>query len=317
MRVLVASDRGVMFCNEWIKWFNARGVAYDEILYDLDILDDYDVLLMWFINYASLNSMEIIKKAKPHIKIAMQTDDDWYDYTTNNLDIPENYLKYLLYADLIFDCNYLTHLYLKNKGYPSAFVSVLSPKTVDVSNVKPLSYYERKKLNRGLGMIHGVKILANQSNMINFIRRIKLKPLWIGSEWVKGNQKEGLEEGEYFPPFGHDIDYINMLNQGLIGVIDNYAGVSRFCHECALLGIPTVGTRTAYTLYNYAPELTCEYGKLDILYDKTVKLISEEEYYTSVSRRIKEKAQTFFSVEESKLRLTKTIKEFWGSIYEL
>jgi hypothetical protein len=311
---MVTSDRGFEWTQELTRWMNADNQYLEEIIRIPISLSNYDVVFVYCHNNYTVERLIPLREQNPHIKIIIVTDNEWQQVGCG-LDIPPSELLGLKCVDLIFSCSYLAHKYLIDRGFPSVYTSIMKPYFSTDTYIPPLlSYEERLKEKRGVGVYHSYSI-DNQTNIFNFVRKLGLKPLWRGNK-IAGNMGgkifgEGLLENEFVDwTLNYGSDYNDMLNQGLIGFVDGYSGVSRFAHECAILGVPVVGTKTAYLLNEYYPEFSCEPGKIDTLYDITVKLINDRNFYDSVVSKAQKRASEYYKEDVSKKRFLGIIKQY-------
>lgn len=312
MKILGTADRGILYIREWERWLNADLIDIDTVTKTPHTAEKYDLIMVWFIDKHHVDTyIPTLRKQAPKAKICILIDDDWKQ-TTYGGDIWEKELEGLKFVDVIFNCNYMTHKYLKERGYNSAYEIIMTPYTADMNVVPPilLSYEERKKQNKGIAVFHGSGY-NDPTNIIKIIKDVGLKPLWIGNRWSTYQKIDGLEKDEYVEWMDKSTDYLNFLNKGFIGYIDNYGGVGRFAHECAILKIPVVGTRTAFLLKEYAPnELLCDNGKIDTLYDVIIKLKEDESYYNEITTKMHEKALKYFDEEVAKRRLIENLNKY-------
>jgi hypothetical protein len=312
MKILGTADRGIQYIQEWNRWLNADLVDIDTLL-SKNIAGQYDLILVWFIDKHHVDTyIPKLRRQAPDAKISILVDDDWKQ-TTHGEDIWEKELEGLKYVDVIFNCNYFTHKYLKERGYNSAYEVIMTPYTADIltsSYPIPKSFKERKKNSRGLAVFHSSGY-NDPSNIIKTMRITGLKPTFIGNRWSTYQKMNELKNDEYFNWIDVPVEYLSFLNDGLIGLIDGYAGVGRFVQECASLRIPVVGTRTAFLQKEYAPpELCCDMGEIETLEEQITKLLTDESYYDKVGTIMHDKSLDFFNEEISKKRLKENLNKY-------
>jgi len=308
MNILASNDRRKDIVQNWIDWLPADHMWVTEFL-SRD-LSKYDLIMVYLTDEKWIDLVGKTKKKYPHIKMVLQIDSDWGEVAPPNYtEINGETLNILRSMDLIIDSSWFTHNYLKSKGCMSGHFISLTPEFAEFK-IAPMSYWERKKLNLGASVIHA-QTPCEQIKVKEFIRELKLKPMYIGSDWAKGDQTIGLNSDEYFPSYGNTEDYIKKLNTGLVGFVDDYSGVSRFTHECAILKIPVIGTRTAFLLKEYvSDDMLCNYNSISTMKNIADEIIHDESLYNEIRENTYIKAINYFKPEVARKRLITNLNSY-------
>jgi hypothetical protein len=244
------------------------------------------------------------------------TDSDWWWYVCPWLSIPDTEIdkedvKGMQDASLILTVNPLADKWLK--GYNvNAALDFLIPRIPSVVP-EPKSYAERTKGKKAAIIYHSMPPYRVKTNL-EAVKRVGLKPVLIGTFQNKdilmnAINEVGFEDYEIHTSFQNDSKaYMEKLNECLIAFEDWYTGGSRFSIECAVLGIPIVGSENVLSLKIISPENTCPNGDIECLAEKALPLINNECLYTELSKKIREKALSYFSCIETRDRLVAVLR---------
>lgn len=325
MRVAFVSDCTLYFFQEIIQWFRADFVnlnlVYGPPNNNLD-LNPYDLAIVYLIDLKKVPYLKVWKQEFPKTKIVLITDSDFWWITcpwiqNTNMTFDQETLDGLRAADFVYCLNPETKKVYDTSGVRSILDFPMSRVPSYIPVIK--SFKERKQENKAVIIAHSQPQYTPRTNFV-LAQKLGLKPVVIGTfhnkdlirHWCGGSQ-----EAEYYERFQNAVSYMEKLNECLLGLEDWYAGGSRFVIECAVLGVPVVGSENIVSLQILSPEFTCHNGQEECLIEKGKSLINNEQLYNEVSKRIREKAISYFSPEETRKRFVRNIEERLNIALEL
>jgi len=308
MKIALVSDTDLSFFFEWQEWFSAERIKISD---NMD-LAKYDLAWVYCINTDNVSRMKLWKEHFPSVKFVMMTDSDfwwnacpWISEDANSIN--QETLNGLRSADLVYCINVATKKLYDSQGIKSVLDFPMSRLPFQLPQ---LNYEERKNRMKAAIMCHSMPRYSPRSNVM-IAQELKMKPVIFGTfqNMTILRNVSGNVEAEYYERITDITTYTNKLNECFLGLEDWYAGGSRFVIECAVLGIPVVGSENILSLQILSPELTCPNGDVKLLVQKARTLIDNEWLYRVLSKRIQEKALSYFSPEETKKRLFETISK--------
>ena len=310
MKVLCGFTEWHHIADEWKKMFNAdTWIMPEQKNVNVDVgFDKYDIIYLYFLNENLTFWIKRIRECS-NAKILVSLDSGWWYVLTPwlkivSLDQKQEILQNLSYADGFLAMNYHFVNFLR-KQFPNKkiFYDLFYPR--DLPEIQPKSYFERKELGKAVIMFHSMAN-AKIETQLQVAQRLGLKAVVIGTFQnmnILRHHTRHYGNVELHTRFKDKQDYFNKLNECLIGIEDYYDGGSRFTVECASVGVPVVGTKTAWSLRFFMPELTCEPMDVNCMVEKARDIISSPLRYQIISQRIRRDVHEYTSYEWTKRRL--------------
>jgi len=316
MRILCGFTEYHSILEKWRKMFNADTWIMPEIMtHEHPDFAIYDVVYLYFLNEKLSFWIKTVRELAPKTKILVTLDSGWWYVLTPwlktvSLSKKEKVLNNLAFADGFFVLNWHFKNFLKQQ-FPKKhiFFHLFYPR--DLPHIQPISFERRLEERKAVIMFHS---MANMKidTQLEVAKRLGLKAVVIGTfqnmNILRHNARK-YNNVELHERFKKTEDYFSKLNECLVGIEDYYDGGSRFTVECANVGVPVIGTRTAWSLNYFMPELACEPMDVNCMVQKTEKLISDRDYYNKISKRIRADVRRYCSYDETKKRLLQFMRK--------
>lgn len=311
INILTCCDSDNAYCYWWKKWLGADYIYFDDLFKDLDQLNKYELVMFYIMNTGLTEKIKTIKDKFPKIKIVVQSDSDWWWYSRPfNYKIEPKTIEELTKADLIINTCCDTNELFKNCGLKAELFISSHPRSLHDHDVKPLTFSERKLINRGVIMFHSMAGYDPKPAIAETLKH-NLSPFLITTYHSNEECLKVLNKKGSFSEFIHDKKkYIDELNRSLISFDDNYTGLNRFVIECASVGVPPISSKNALSAQLLNPEYMTELGMISDSKEKVEKLINNESIYNEVSQKVIKRTKDYFSEENMEKRLKDNLSKY-------
>lgn len=302
------------FTHWWREWLGADYYRLEDFKNNPNKIKEYDILLCYFMGTGYVDLVPTFKKLNPKLKVAIQTDSDWWwmgtPWLNNYLPVKlrdEEYIG-LSQSDIIINTNVKTYEWMINLGYKGSLFFSMLP--VFASKMAEPIPYDNKINDKWSTIIcHSFPGYDPRPN-INAAKQFGLRPYLLGTFQNEKILKGFMGDNPDFSCRLGAEDYQKALSRSLINIEDIYAGCSRFTVESAYAGVPVIGTENAYSLKLLNPEFTAPNGQVFSLHDKVHRLITDKPYYESIVNNMQKIAKEHFTEEATRDRLIKHLNEY-------